>query len=150
MSNQEALALTTYLVRAGMLQPVSGQAAVWRDALAGVRYEDAQEAVRALARRPGVVLVKPGDLLFEVHKLRASRIGGRRPPAPPVELSPEADAEFGRVYVRALGDGASEAEADAAACAAAGVVRGVLPAPEPGRLRELLAGMQRTDEPEGV
>jgi hypothetical protein len=140
MTEEHAALVVAYLNRAGLLQAMTGQAAVWRDALWGVRYSDAIEACRALARRPGVVQVKPGDLLFEVHLLRKGRIGNRRPPAPPVELSAEADAEFGRVYVRALGDGATEAEADAVACAVAGVERGQLPAPAPGRLRELLAG----------
>lgn len=140
MTEEHAALVVAYLNRAGLLQAMTGQAAVWRDALWGVRYEDAVEACRELARRPGVVQLKPGDLLFEVRKLRAGRIGNRRPPAPPVELDAADDAKFGRVYLRALGDGGTEAEADAVACRVLGVERGALPPADPGRLRELLAG----------
>lgn len=148
MLETEALDVVAYLNRAGLLQAMTGQAAVWRDALWGVRYPDAIEACRALARRPGVVQLKPGDLLFEVRKLRAGRIGNRVPPAPPVELSAEAGARFGRVYLRALGDGATDAEADAVACRMAGAVREVVPVADPGRLRELLAAAT-LDVPKG-
>jgi hypothetical protein len=141
MTEEHAALVVAYLNRAGLLPAMTGQAAVWRDALWGVRYADAVEACRALARQPDrVAYVKPGDVLREVRKLRADRIGNRRPPAPPVPLDPVEDLAFGRVYMLALGDGATEADADAAACAAAGVERGALPPANPGRLRELLAG----------
>lgn len=146
LSNTEAAGVVAYLNRAGLLPALVGQAAVWRDALWGVRFPDAQEACRVLARQPDrVAYVKPGDVLREVRKLRADRIGGRRPPAPPEPLDPAADLAFQRAYLVALGDGATEADADAAACAAVGVVRGQLPAANPGRLRELLAGTFETE-----
>ena len=141
LTQEQATGVVAYLNRAGLLQAVEGAGAVWRDALWGVRFEDAQEGCRALVRRAGGPrFVVPGDLLAEVRKLRAGRIGNRVPPAPPVELPAEAQAEFGRVYLRALGDGASETEADAAACRALGVVRGQLPPADLPRLRALMAG----------
>lgn len=140
MGHAEATNVVAYLNRAGMLQAMEGQAAVWKDALWGVRYADAMEACRELVRRPGVVQVKPGDLLLEVRKVRAARRGNRVPPAPPLELPADAQLAFGRAYMRALGDGASEAEADAAACHVVGAVREAI-TPDPGRLKELLASV---------
>jgi hypothetical protein len=147
LTQEQAVGIVGYLNRAGLLQAVEGAGAVWRDALWGVRFEDAQEGCRALVRRAGGPrFVVPGDLLFEVRKIRAGRIGNRVPPAPPGDLPAEAQAEFGRVYLRALGDGASETEADAAACRWAGVVREAIKPGDPARLRELLAGSLKTPE----
>lgn len=141
MSQTEALGLVAYLNRAGLLPAMEGQAAVWQDALWDVRAPDAMEAARRLVRQPGrVAYVKPGDVLAEVRKVRADRIGGRRPPAPPAPVEPLADLEFQRVYLVALGDGATEADADAAACRALGLVRGQLPPADLPRLRALMAG----------
>ena len=141
MTQTEALGLVAYLNRAGMLPAMEGQAAVWKDALWDVRAPDAMEAARRLVRQPDrVAYVKPGDVLREVRKLRADRIGGRRPPAPPEPLEPVRDLEFQRVYLLALGDGATEVEADAVACSALGQVRGQLPPANLPRLRALMAG----------
>lgn len=141
MSQTEALGLVAYLNRAGLLPAMEGQAAVWQDALWDVRAPDAMEAARRLVRMPDrVAYVKPGDVLREVRKVRADRIGGRRPPAPPEPLDPLRDLEFQRVYLVALGDGATEADADAAACRAVGQVRGQLPPADLPRLRALMAG----------
>lgn len=141
MTQEQAVALVAYLNRAGMLQAMEGQAAVWRDALHGVNFRDAQDGCRALVRRPDAPrFVTPGILLQEVRRIRAARIAGRDAPAPPEALAWADDRRFKRVYLGALGDGASEADADAAACAAVGVVRP--PAVESGqrpRLRELMS-----------
>jgi hypothetical protein len=143
MTHEQAALVVTYLNRAGMIQAMEGQAAVWRDALYGVCYEDAIEACRELVRRAGVVQVKPGDLLAEVRLIRRARIGNRVAPAPPVELPPARDAQFCRAFLRALGDGADEDQADAQACRAVGVVRGELPEADPGRLAALMAASVR-------
>jgi len=141
LTQTEAAGLVAYLNRAGLLPAMEGQAAVWRDSLADVRFLDAQEAARRLVRQPGrVAYVKPGDVLAEVRKVRADRIGGRRPPAPPGPLDPRADLEFQRVYLVALGDGETEAAADSLACERVGMLRGELPPADLPRLRALMAG----------
>jgi hypothetical protein len=141
MTHEQASNIVAYLNRAGLLIAMDGQAAVWHDALWGIRYQDAMEATRNLARRPGGAhFLVPGDLLAEVRKIRAGRIGNRRPPAPPEQLEPEQDLRFQRAYLLALGDGESENTADRAACEAVGVLRGEIPYADPGRLRELLTG----------
>lgn len=141
MTHEQAAYLVAYLNRAGLLIAMEGQAAVWHDVLWGIRYEDAMDAARNLARRPGGAhLLVPGDLVAEVRKVRGARIGNRRPPAPPVQLPPDQDLTFQRVYLMALGDGQSENVADAAACEAVGQVRQELPPADPGRLKALLAG----------
>jgi hypothetical protein len=147
MTQTEALGLVAYLNRAGMLPAMEGQAAVWQDALWDVRAPDAMEAARRLVRQPGrVAYVKPGDLLAEVRKVRADRIGGRRPPAPPEPLEPLADLEFQRLYLVALGDGLTEVEADRRACGALRLVRGQLPPADLPRLRALMAGRAESED----
>lgn len=139
MTQEEAARLLAYLNRAGLVQAVAGAGAVWHDALWDVRFEDAQAAARDMVRRPGLSFVTPGDFYGEVRRLRRGRIADRVPPAPPVELPAAADLEFRRVYLRALGDGATDAEADAQACAVVGVVREALEA-RPDRVQAAIAG----------
>ncbi|AYN57522.1 hypothetical protein PBI_CORAL_47 [Arthrobacter phage Coral] len=151
MTQEQAVTLVAYLNRAGLVIAMEGQAAVWRDALYGVRFEDAQEAARELVRAGAVRerFATPADLYRAVKKLRAGRIGGRVPPAPPVPLDPAGEMVFGRAYLWALGSGASEDEADAVACKRVGVVREVLEGPgrDPRELIEATAAaLQR---PEG-
>ena len=139
MTQEEATRLLAYLNRAGLVQAVAGAGAVWHDALSDVRFEDAQAVARDMVRRPGLSFVTPGDFYGEVRRLRRSRIADRVPPAPPVELDAAGDLRFRRVYVRALGDGATEAEADAAACGVVGVQRQAVEA-RPGEVRAAIAG----------
>ncbi|AYN58453.1 hypothetical protein PBI_LUNAR_48 [Arthrobacter phage Lunar] len=151
MTQEQAVTLVAYLNRAGLVIAMEGQAAVWRDALYGVRFEDAQEAARELVRAGAVRerFATPADLYRAVKKLRAGRIGGRVPPAPPVPLDPAGEMVFGRAYLWALGSGASEVEADAVACKRVGVVREALEGPgrDPRELIEATAAaLQR---PEG-
>ncbi|AYN58275.1 hypothetical protein PBI_KEPLER_48 [Arthrobacter phage Kepler] len=151
MTQEQAVTLVAYLNRAGLVIAMEGQAAVWRDALYGVRFEDAQEAARELVRAGAVRerFATPADLYRAVRKLRSGRIGGRVPPAPPVPLDAAGEMLFGRTYLWALGSGASEAEADAVACKRVGVVREQLEGPgrDPRELIEATAAaLQR---PEG-
>lgn len=130
MTQEQAVTLVAYLNRAGLVIAMEGQAAVWRDALYGVRFEDAQEAARELVRG-GIRerFATPADLYRAVKKLRAGRIGGRVPPAPPVPLDPAAEMLFARAYLWALGSGATEEQADETACKRVGVVREALEGP---------------------
>ncbi|AYN56863.1 hypothetical protein PBI_ANDREW_49 [Arthrobacter phage Andrew] len=139
MTQEQAVTLVAYLNRAGLVIAMEGQAAVWRDALYGVRFEDAQEAAREMVRAGSVRdrFATPADLYRAVKKLRAARIGGRVAPAPPVPLDPAGELLFGRTFLWALGSGATEEQADAAACKRVGVVREL--AAGPGRdPRELI------------
>lgn len=139
LSQEQALQLVAYLNRAGMVIAMEGQAAVWQDALHWVRFEDAQEACRLLVREgvPGRFATPP-DVLRMVRRIRGARIQDRVPPAPPVALDPRGERDFGRAYLRALGDGATEEQADALACERLGVRRELVSGP--GRNpRELIA-----------
>lgn len=130
MTQEQAVTLVAYLNRAGLVLAMEGQAAVWRDALYGVRFEDAQEAARQMVRE-GIRerFATPADLYRAVRKLRSGRIGGRVPPAPPVPLDPAGEILFARTYLWALGSGATEEQADAAACKRLDVVREALEGP---------------------
>lgn len=130
MTQEQAVTLVAYLNRAGLVIAMEGQAAVWRDALYGVRFEDAQEAAREMVRA-GIRerFATPADLYRAVRKLRSSRIGGRVPPAPPEPLDPAGEMLFARSYLWALGSGATEEQADAAACKRVGVVREAIEGP---------------------
>lgn len=139
MTQEQALQLVAYLNRAGLVIAMEGQAAVWRDALQWVRFEDAQEACRALVRE-GVPerFATPADVVRTVKRIRGRRIADRVPPAPPVALDPRGERDFARAYLRALGDGASEEFADSVACERVGVRRELVAGP--GRNpRELIA-----------
>ena len=51
------------------------------------------------------------------------------PPAPPVPLDPAGEMLFARSYLWALGSGATEEQADAAACKRVGVEREAIEGP---------------------
>lgn len=127
LSQEQAVNVVAYLNRAGLLLAMEGQAAVWADALYRVRYVDAIEACRQVVREGAVKerFATPNDVLRMVRKLRGVRLAGKVPPAPPVELDVAADLAFRRAWLSAVGDGATEAQADEHACGVVGVVRAV-------------------------
>lgn len=130
MTQEQAVGLVAYLNRAGLVIAMEGQAAVWKDALYGVSYADAQEACRELVRKPdGPRILSPRDVYAEVKRLRRRRIADRVPPAPPVELSALDEIAFQRAFYRALGDGATEEQADGFACKSVGVERKAVTGP---------------------
>lgn len=144
MNGEEAVKLVAYLNRAGLVWAMEGQGGVWADALHDVAYPDAQAACRELVRegtasgRPAT----PADVRRVVKRVRAARIGGRVPPAPPNALDTAGELAFGRAYLRALGDGATDEQADAVACRAVGQERpAAIAAGGSGRLRELMQGV---------
>lgn len=127
MTQEQAVAVVAYLNRAGVLIAMEGQAAVWRDALYRVRYADAIEACRDLVREGAVKerFATPADVLRAVRRIRNKRLADSVPPAPPVALDVAADLRFRRAWLEAVGDGATEEQADGYACRVVGVVRAV-------------------------
>lgn len=136
MIRTEAAQLVAYLNRAGLVGAMEGQAAVWADALEDVSYPTAQEVVRAMAkaRTSGQRWVTPGDIAAEVARIRKARTDVMASPQPPESLEghPGRELAWRREYVRLIGDGLTEAEADAGACERVGTVRPALTtAPRP-------------------
>lgn len=132
MNQTEATSIVTYLNRAGLLWAMEGQGAVWADALHDVSYVTAQEVVRSMAatRTSAGRSVTPGDVRDAVRSIREARLRGIKTPEPPEELdgNPLRENAWRREYERLIGDGLTEAEADAQACAEHGVTRAQLDA----------------------
>lgn len=123
MNREETHNVLTYLVTAGKVQPLDGQAGVWHDALAGIRYEDAIAACRAVAASDKT-WVTPGTVQAEVRRIRRERIGNATPPPPPPDVTdPRAQIAYQRAWYAAVGDGQAPEAADAAACAQIGAQR---------------------------
>ena len=131
MTQEEAVNVVAYLNRAGVLLAMEGQAMVWRDALYNVRYQDAADACREMVREGAIKerFAVPSDVLRAVRKIRNKRLADAVPPAPPVPLDVAGELRFRRAWLRALGDGATEAQADGYACGLVGVVREVTAGP---------------------
>ncbi|QOP64942.1 hypothetical protein SEA_BRYNNIE_44 [Arthrobacter phage Brynnie] len=150
MTQEQAVAVVAYLNRAGLVIAMEGQAAVWRDALYGVRYADAVDACRELVREGAVRerFATPADVLRMVRRMRGKRLADAVPPAPPVALDVAADLAFRRAWLRAVGDGATEEQADAHACGVVGVVRAVESGPsrDPRELIEQTAAALSSPE----
>lgn len=126
MNQTEAVTVVTYLNRAGLLHAMEGQGAVWADALEYVRFEDARDVARDLARtrRGADRWVTPGDIIDGASRLRASRVNGRTPPPPPPCIphdNPMAQIAWTRTVTRHLADGLTDAEATNATLAEMGL-----------------------------
>lgn len=125
MNQQQATSLVMYLNRAGLLNAMEGQGAVWADALSDVSYVTAQEVVRSMAatRTTDQRWVTPGDVRAEVariRKVRTSALGVFYPPAELDDDVPKAIA-WQRAYVEAIGDGETPDAATKRACDAIGI-----------------------------
>lgn len=98
MNQQQAVALVSYLNRAGLLQALEGQSAVWADALDDVDFTDAQAAARTLARARtgGERWVTPGDIRAGVRDIRRARLRANPLPVPAV------DPDDARAYLAAF------------------------------------------------
>ena len=98
MNAQEAASLVGYLNRAGLLQALEGQAAVWCDLLDDVDFVDARAAARDLAmvRSGADRWLTPGDIRVGVRRIRADRLA--RTPDP----LPDADPSDPAAYIAAL------------------------------------------------
>jgi hypothetical protein len=143
MTQEQAVQVVAYLNRAGVLLAMEGQAAVWRDALYRVRYQDAVDGCRELVREGAIKerFATPADVLRAVRRIRNKRLADSVPPAPPVALDVGADLRFRRAWLEAVGDGATEEQADGYACGVVGVVRAIESGPvrDPRKLIEKTA-----------
>ncbi|WP_448072340.1 hypothetical protein [Georgenia yuyongxinii] len=116
------------------------QARAWAEALPGVALDDARRAV-VEHYRDSTEWCKPAHVNARVRAMRAQRISNITRPAPPVELSPQDDLTWGRLYMRAIGDGADDTAAQDTANRALGITPPaavLVPAPT-ARLRALAA-----------
>lgn len=122
MNQQQATSIVMYLNRAGLLNAMEGQGAVWADALTDVPYVTAQEVVRTMAatRTADQRWVTPGDVRAEVKRVRKIRTDAIGAVVPPAELDgdPAKTITWTRSYVRAVGDGETPEAATERACRA--------------------------------
>ena len=74
--------------------------------------------------------IMPADINTRSRQIRQARTRDMRSPEPPEALEgiPEREHAWTRAYVRLIGDGLTESEADAQACAEHGVTRAQLDA----------------------
>jgi len=101
---QEAANLAYYVKRAAPHQAFDQQTPmVWADALADLRYEDGQEAVRALVKEQQYVL--PADVRRKVKQIRGKRIAEHPPVNPPPDLTPRQTMQWRREIDQRIGDG---------------------------------------------
>lgn len=154
MNQTEAANLVLVLNRAGLVQAMEGQAAVWAMALEDVSYVTAQEVARAMVkgRTSDMRWVTPGDIRSEVARLRKQRTSAIGVVNPPAELADRvADTiTWQRAYVEAIGDGDAPDVAEKRACDALGIaVPQQLDTPRRlGELGQLVRRPPETDEPQ--
>lgn len=121
MKQTEAQIIINALNRAGLLQAMEGQSAVWADALDGVRYDDAVDAAKTFTRTRTSAerWVTPGDIREEVQAVRRRRAtryaGWRAHITPPDTEDYQLEIEWTRAMERYLGDGLDPEQADAQA-----------------------------------
>lgn len=98
-------------------------AQAWHAVVGDLRFEDCREAVIAHYRDSSHTLM-PADLRAGVKKVRKDRIGDKIAPLPPVDPDDvERYAQWQQVWVRAIGDGLTDEEAEHYADAELGVIR---------------------------
>lgn len=127
MNQREATMIVGWLNRGGLLWAMEGQGEVWADALQDVPFETAFEVAKTMVRERTSTsrAVVPADIRAKVEEIRKQRIAVMAAPQPPETLDGHTrrEIEWRKAYVRHIGDGLSEAEADRRACAEVGVVR---------------------------
>lgn len=145
MNQQEATNIVLVLNRAGLVNAMEGQAAVWAMALEDVSYITAQEVARSMVtnRTSDQRWVTPGDVRAEVkriRKIRADAMGGFIPPAE-LDERPRDAIEWQRAYTEAWCDGDDEERAMKRACAALriDVPLQLEPIPRPEAVKRLMA-----------
>lgn len=104
MNATEAVTLCRYVKAACPQQAIDELTPrAWSDLLAGIRFEDAQEAARNLARRQP--FVAPSEIIVEAKRIRAVRIRAHGDPIPPAGLDPAAEIVWRQDAWRRIGDG---------------------------------------------
>lgn len=104
MNVEEATKICWYVKRARPHITLDQQTpAVWADQLSGIRYEDAQDAVRALLAEQHYV--DPSDIRRHVRRIRNERLRVHPPVNPPPGLTFQQEQEWRRGINRRIGDG---------------------------------------------
>lgn len=115
---------------------------VWLQVLEPLDYATAEKGVLELARDPGLVAIRPGDI-FQATKRVMRRNLDRADIAaiePPDDIDTNTTLAWRRALVRALGRGAETAAARAEADQAVGARRRTLGPAEQRDVRALIAG----------
>lgn len=98
-------------------------AQAWHAVVGDLRFDDCRDAVIAHYRDSSYTLM-PADLRAGVKKVRKDRIGDKVAPLPPVDPDDvERYAQWQQVWVRAIGDGLTDQEAEHYADAELGITR---------------------------
>lgn len=102
MNHTETVQLIAYLDRAGLVQALDGQAAVWTDALDDVAYADAHQVARRLVRERTSRdrWVTPGDIRAGVRELHAAQ-----PAEHAIDWEIDADPDDPEAYLAAVREG---------------------------------------------
>lgn len=115
---------------------------VWQQVLEPLDYATAEKGVLELARDPGLVAIRPGDI-FQATKRVMRRNLDRADIAaiePPDDIDTNTTLAWRRALVRALGRGAETAAARAEADQAVGARRRVIGPAEQRDVRALIEG----------
>lgn len=98
-------------------------AQAWHAVVGDLRFDDCREAVIAHYRDSSATLM-PADLRVRVKQVRKDRIGDKVAPLPPVDPDDvERYAQWQQAWVRAVGDGLTDDEAERSADMQLGVQR---------------------------
>lgn len=142
MTNTQAVLLCRYAKAACPQQAFDEYTPdAWADLLEDIRFEDAQDALKALVKRQP--FVSPSEIRAEVARIRNKRIAEFGPiPEPPAEIGgdPERYHHWFVNTMRAIGDGSvTPASYDATAIASGGTPE------QKAALRELVEAARSRD-----
>lgn len=117
MNEAQALAIVTWLNRAGLLWAMENQAEVWADALGDIHPETALLAAKEISktRTSDQRAITPGDIRKHVDTIRTRRLQGVQPGEPPSELAdrPLDHARWNKLRNWQIGNGMTPELADA-------------------------------------
>ena len=97
----------------------------WQELLANISLPNALDALNEHRRNSPGVYLEPGHILAGARLARNRNLDRMKTPEPPETLEgiPAREIGWQQTYRRLIGDGMTEAEADAQACAEHGVTR---------------------------
>lgn len=117
MNESQALAIVTWLNRAGLLWAMENQAEVWADALGDIHPETGLLAAKEIARTrtSDQRAITPGDVRKHVETIRVRRLQGVETGHPPSELAdrPKDHARWLKLRNWQIGNGLTPELADA-------------------------------------